>query len=184
MSKLLKYENAKLKNQFIFNLPVSKAICGRQCPGCYALKAQIRFPTTVLPSRQRLHAASLQSDFVTTIVNELTSTRRTARTVRIHESGEFYSQDYIAKWQQIATALPTFTFYAFTKRMKDFDFSQLMSLPNVVIIDSLMHGGLNYAPLANLDPTRFICPATSCGVNCRYCMTKTAQLQGIQFIKH
>lgn len=187
--KLLKYENTKLKQQFIFNLPVSKAVCGRQCPGCYALKAQLRFPHVVVPYREARLSASRQPDFTQLIITELSSTRRSARTVRIHESGEFYSQPYIDKWQQIATALPNFTFYAFTKRIKDFNFTQLMSLPNVIIIDSLMHSPLNYGRASSLNTSIFTCPSTAgqdvvCGVTCRYCMSKTAQQNGIQFVQH
>lgn len=187
--KLLKYENSKLKNQFIFNLPVSKSICGRVCKGCYALKPQLRFPTTVLPSREAKYEASTKDSFTTEIVQELTKTRRKARIVRIHESGEFYSQDYIQKWEQIAKALPQFTFYAFTKRLKDFDFSAIKKLDNVVIIDSLQFGVLNYAkietiaPLAKKTGAR-ICPATGCGTTCNYCMTKEAQNKGVLFERH
>lgn len=187
--KLLKYENHKLKQQYIFNLPVSKTICGRQCPGCYALKAQVRFPDVVVPYREARYQASLANTFVTDIVNELTAYRRSARTVRIHESGEFYSQAYVDKWLSIAKQLPSFTFYAFTKRIKEFDFTALMSLPNVMIIDSQMHAGLNYGPEAKLLPSVFTCPSTQgkavvCGVSCRYCMSKTAQKNGIQFKQH
>ena len=58
MEKLLKYENMKLKNQMIFTLPATKDVCGRECPGCYAIKAQKRFPKTVLPYRQRMYDAA------------------------------------------------------------------------------------------------------------------------------
>ena len=189
MEKLLKYQNDKLNHQFIFNLPVSKEVCGRQCPGCYALKAQLRFPTTVTPYRERRLEASKQSDFVDRIVSELSKTRRKFVSVRIHESGEFHSQAYINKWQAIAQALPNIQFYAFTKRIKDFDFSKLMSLPNFVLIDSMMHGGLNYDKLENLSPNIKICPATlskdnKCGIDCNYCWTKEAQTNGISFVKH
>lgn len=182
--KLLKYENSKLKNQLIFNLPVSKAVCGRTCKGCYALKAQVRFPKTVLPYRERMYAASLQQDFETQIVADIASCKKPVKAVRIHESGEFYSQAYIDKWYSIAKTIPTTQFYAFTKRIKDFDFTSIMSLPNVIIIDSLMYGGLNYDKLENLDKSRAICPADSCGVNCSYCWTKQAQTEGVQFVKH
>ena len=186
---LLKYENSKLKHQFIFNLPVSHAVCGRQCPGCYALKAQIRFPKTVIPYREARYKASLQDNFVATVVNELSSTRRSARTVRIHESGEFYSQEYINKWQAIAEALPSFTFYAFTKRIKDFDFSSLKALPNFVVIDSLHFGRINYGSPSSAPTNAHICPVTehksvTCGISCRYCMSKKAQANGIWFNKH
>lgn len=187
--KLLKYENMKLKQQFIFNLPATKEVCGRVCKGCYAIKAQKRFPKTVLPYRESMLDASKSDSFVQNIVSELSKTRRKARTVRIHESGEFYSQEYINKWEEIAKSLPDFTFYAFTKRMKDFDFSKVMQLPNVVIIDSSMHSSINYGKLEDLKKDVFICPSTQgkdvvCGVSCRYCMEKTAQQNGVQFVQH
>lgn len=187
--KLLKYENAKLKQQFIFTLPASKEVCGRLCPGCYAHKAQVRFPKTVLPYRESMLAASQADSFVATIVAELSSTRRSSRTVRIHESGDFYSQEYLDKWTAIAKLSPTFTFYAFTKRMKDFDFSVAKSLPNFIVIDSLQSGKLNYGKLSTLDQSKFICPSTLgqpvvCGQSCRYCMTKAAQHETPQFVQH
>lgn len=134
-------------------------------------------------------AASQADSFVTAIVAELSSTRRTSRTVRIHESGDFYSQEYLDKWTAIAKLSPTFTFYAFTKRMKDFDFSIAKSLPNFIVIDSLQSGKLNYGKLSTLDQSKFICPSTLgqpviCGQSCKYCQTKTAQIDGVQFVKH
>ena len=187
--KLLKYENYKLKRQFIFTLPASKEICGRTCPGCYAIKAQRRFPKTVIPYREARYKASLQDDFVDRIVNELSTTRRDVRTVRIHESGEFYSQEYVDKWYSIAKALPQFTFYTFTKRINDFDFTKLMNLPNFIVINSLQFNRLNYGSLSEAPKKAFICPFTStgnaiCGVTCRYCMTKQAQENGVWFKKH
>ena len=189
MSKsLLKWQNSKLRQQFIFTLPAGMPTCNRICPGCYALKAEVRFPAA-RDYRLRMLDASRQPDFATHIITELSTTRRSARTVRLHESGDFYSQSYIDSWVTIATALPAFTFYAFTKRLFDFDFSALSALPNFILINSLQHGGLNYAPLTHLRRDVFICPATlgrsvTCGVTCRYCMTKQAQHNGIQFVKH
>lgn len=187
--KLLKYQNAKLREQFIFNLPAGKPTCGRVCPGCYALKAEVRFPRTVLPYRQVRLAASKSPDFASLIISELSSSRRSARTVRIHESGDFYSQTYLDSWITIAQALPQFTFYAFTKRYSDFDFSIARSTPNLVIINSLHSGSLNYGPLSSLDPSRPICPVTlsqpvTCGTTCRLCMSKPIESTGIQFVQH
>lgn len=186
--KLLKYENNKLKQQFIFTLPAGMSTCNRICPGCYAMKSQVRFPAA-LAYRNCMLIASQQPDFADHIIAELSSTRRSARTVRLHESGEFYSQAYIDKWLTIATALPQFTFYAFTKRLADFNFSKLAALPNFVLINSLQHGGLNYAPLANLRSDVFTCPATTghtvtCGITCKYCQTKKAQYNSVQFVVH
>lgn len=190
MEKLLKYQNSKLRNQFIFNLPVSNTVCGRKCPGCYALKPQLRFPA-VQAYRDRRYEASLQPNFVNRITSELTSTRRKFLSVRLHESGEFHSQPYIDKWVLIASQLPDIKFYAFTKRIADFDFSKLSSLPNFVLINSLHFGKLNYGNQTYLDslPDTMTCPSTTttdtvCGVSCNYCWTKQAQSNGIKFLQH
>ena len=185
---LLTYQNSKLKHQLIFNLPVSHAICGRQCAGCYALKAQRRFPS-VLASCERKYQASLLPTFASTIISEIANFKRPLTAVRLHSSGEFYSQAYIDQWVTIASALPHIKFYAFTKRLSDFDFTALSSLPNFILINSLQHGGLNYAPLTDLRSDLFTCPATlgrpvTCGITCRYCMSKQAQHHAPQFVKH
>lgn len=186
---LLKFENSKLRDQFIFNLPAGLPTCGRICPGCYALKAEVRFPKTVKPYRQARLTASQSPNFASRIISELSSSRRTSRTVRIHESGDFYSQAYLDSWITIAQALPQFTFYAFTKRYSDFDFSIAKSTPNLVIINSLHSGSLNYGPLNTLDSSRPICPVTlnqpvTCGTTCRLCMSKSIESTSIQFVKH
>ena len=186
--KLLKWQNSKLRQQFIFTLPAGMPTCNRVCKDCYALRSEVRFPAA-RAYRLRMLDASRQPDFAQRIITELSTTRRPARTVRIHESGDFHSQQYILAWHTIATALPHFTFYAFTKRLADFDFSALSALPNFILINSLQHGGLNYAPLSNLRRDIFTCPATAghavtCGVTCKYCQTKQAQHHAPQFVKH
>ena len=185
---LLKYGNAKLHNTLVFNLPAGKSTCNRECPGCYAIKFQRLYPN-VLPYRNRMLEASQQPDFVARISADISSCRKPFKFIRIHESGEFYSQQYIDKWQSIAEAFPQYTFYAYTKRIKDFDFTSISSLPNFVLIDSLIHGGLNYAKSTSLSSSVFTCPATAsktvrCGQSCTYCMSKIAQANGVQFIKH
>lgn len=186
--KLLTHNNSKLKAQFIFDLPVSHDVCGRRCPGCYALKAQLRFPAT-LEKRNRMLLSSKRPDFANNIIAELNNAKQSSRIVRVHSSGEFYSQPYVDSWHTVVTALPTFTFYAFTKRLADFDFSRLSAMPNFILINSLQFGPLNYAPIGKLPIGAFICPSTLgkpviCGVTCTYCMTKTAQTNGVCFVKH
>ena len=172
----------------MFNIITSKEVCGRQCPGCYSLREQIRFPTSVVPAREARYQASLSEDFVSTMCAEISSIKKSFKAVRLHASGEFYSQQYIDKWVQIATQLPTVQFYAFTKRIKDFNFTSLKALPNFVIMDSLQYGKLNYGPLSSLDPSKPICPDTlgtpSCGTTCNYCWTKAAQHETPQFVQH
>ena len=184
--KLIQPGNSKLKGMYMFNIPASKAICATICPGCYAHKEQIRFPAT-LAARESRYQASLQPDFSSQIISELSSLRKLPTHFRIHASGDFYSQTYIDSWLTIAQAFPTITFYAYTKRLKHFDFSQLSSLPNFILINSLQFGSLNYGPLSSAPANAFICPShtgATCGQSCQFCMSKTAQTNSVYFVKH
>lgn len=183
--KLTQSGNSKLYNQYMFNIEVSPDICGRPiCKGCYAHREQVRFPAVRL-ARQSRYEASLQPDFADRIIAEISSIRKPFMAYRIHSSGEFYSQLYIEKWLTIAQALPNIRFYAFTKRLRDFDFSKLMSLPNVVIINSLEGNRINYG--TNPPASMYTCPVsktTRCGIECTWCMSKCAQHFGVYFKKH
>lgn len=184
--KLIQKGNSKLHNMYMFNLPATHAICNRICPGCYAAREQTRFPA-ILTARESRYTASIAPTFASTIISEINSLRTKPLYFRIHASGEFYSQAYIDSWHTIASAFPSITFYAYTKRLAHFDFSSLSSLPNFVLINSLHFRGLNYGPASSAPADAFICPSHSgatCGDSCTYCMTKTAQTNSVWFIKH
>ena len=184
--KLIQPGNSKLHNAYMFNLPATKEVCNRACPGCYAAREQVRFPV-ILEARTKRLNASKDTSFSTMIITELTSLKTKPKYFRVHASGEFYSQDYISQWEVIAKEFPQITFYAYTKRMNDFDFSTLSALPNFVLINSLQFNKLNYSKLEDAPKEAFICPSSKevlCGESCVYCMTKTAQANGVWFIKH
>lgn len=203
--KLLKFGNAKLdKSIAIFNLP-AVVTCGRACPGCYALKAEKRFPA-VKAARARNLQESRSPLFPVAIAAELESAGGKVKAVRIHESGDFYSPEYVAKWRQVAEMFPAVTFYAYTKRLGAGDgiaaaLRDFAALPNVVIIDSLQYGPVNYGDndfcVRTAGNGAFLCPCgtgkelqdkakglKTCGVTCRYCMTKEAQDNAPVFLKH
>lgn len=184
--KLIQPPNSKLNNTYMFNLVASKEICNRICDGCYAIKEQVRWPN-VQVARESRYAASKQSDFAQRIISELNNLRKKPAYFRVHSSGEFYSQQYINDWVTISSAFPTIIFYTYTKRLKDFDFSVLSSLPNFVLIDSLHFNKLNYGKPGTEPQNAFICPHSEtvrCGIECTYCMSKTAQTSGVYFHQH
>jgi hypothetical protein len=55
------------------------------------------------------------------------------RRVRVHESGDFYNQEYLDKWFVVAQGYPDLTFYAYTKSFQ-LDFSKKPD--NFVLIGS------------------------------------------------
>lgn len=185
--KLIQKGNSKLHNMYMFNLPATRDICGRICPGCFAIREQKRFPMVIEARNKRLEA-SKQEDFVATVVKEINSLRTKPKFFRIHASGEFYSQEYINKWNKITDKFPDITFYTYTKRIKHFDFSSLQSKKNFVLINSLQFTKLNYGKEEEAPEGVFICPSTkeaTCGDSCTWCQTKgQADVKGVWFVKH
>lgn len=193
--KILTMGNHKLGASIAsFTLPATQEVCGRECNGCYAIKAQRIYPAT-LPSRSKKLDFSKREGFVDLTIKAINTLK--PKYVRPHDAGEFYSQEYIHKWSKIAKALPNQKFYAYTKRMKDFNFKPLTSLKNFVIIDSLHSGKINYGKLEDRPKGMFQCPdykgslerqaqpkGPICGVSCHYCMGKEAEKTGVYFCQH
>ena len=78
---------------------------------------------------------SKKKNFVENAKNDLMKIKNSF--IRIHDSGDFYSQAYLNNWIEIAGAFPKKTFYAYTKSIH-LDFSRLPK--NFKIVQSF--GGL------------------------------------------
>lgn len=82
---------------------------------CYAKKGAYRW-SNVERALSRRYEASKQENFVELITNELSKVKKGKQIyVRIHDSGDFYSPTYFAKWLEIALLNPSVRFYAYTK---------------------------------------------------------------------
>lgn len=82
---------------------------------CYAKKGAYRWGN-VERALTRRYEASKEDNFVELISNELSRIKKNKQLyIRIHDSGDFYSPAYFAKWIEIARLNPTVRFYAYTK---------------------------------------------------------------------
>lgn len=82
---------------------------------CYATVGQQAFRSGVL-RRARAFLATQQADFVPRMIAEVArAVKKGARAVRVHDSGDFYSYEYMMQWLEIAKAHPGVRFYAYTK---------------------------------------------------------------------
>jgi hypothetical protein len=111
--------NSKLKADGIvsFNLiPIIHCPMAGACKSfCYATVGQQAFKSGVL-RRARAFLATTKADFVPRMVTEVQkAVKKGARAVRIHDSGDFYSYEYMLAWFEIARANPSVRFYAYTK---------------------------------------------------------------------
>lgn len=147
--KLVNNENVVF---FIWNLPSIKT-CPFSTPqcrkNCYAKKAENIYPN-VLPSRENNYNDSLDNDFVVNMVETIVKLANKRKNkgkkifFRIHESGDFYSVEYMKKWVEIASYITQFndidiTFLAYTKSIKFYDLirgAELVDIPNNFIVRS------------------------------------------------
>lgn len=171
----------------VFSLPTS--VCfgsGKQCKGCYARKAEYLYPV-VLPCRERNYIETLKEEFPDMMINTLRTQKR--KIVRIHESGDFYSQEYVNKWYAIAKALPDIIFYGYSKKFNTLNLKKLNKLQNVNIINSLADEIINFGDMDHckaLEKKGFLlCPceidkSVKCMKNCFACLT----VKKVCFLKH
>lgn len=126
-------QNAKLKKTSIenkmrvmnFSLPAYKTITGKTvCPFakdcvkyCYAQKGNYTFPSVIKGLNNR-YELSKTDEFVPKMNATIILERPTH--VRIHDSGDFYSPQYLNKWISIANDNKEVIFYAYTKSIKFF----------------------------------------------------------------
>lgn len=132
--------NAKLKRDAIanFSLPA-----GLTCPGagacnrgfCYAqIGNYVR--TNVIRRQVENFLASKRHYFVDIMLDRIFRIKG-LEYVRIHDAGDFYSDDYISKWCEIIKEAPRVKFYAYTKSYTHFDLVSLWSLENMNLIQSI-----------------------------------------------
>lgn len=122
-------QNSKIKetsekvglNIFNFSIPAYKSASGKlTCPFaddcvkyCYAQKGNYkRFPKIGQLMEER-YQLTKQSIFVALMNIEIKKKKVDA--IRIHDSGDFYSKEYLEKWVTIAKDNPMIKFYAYTK---------------------------------------------------------------------
>jgi len=180
--------NSKLdKSILIFDLTAGKlGSCDRNCPKCYAIKAQVQYSYTKLYRAINFELAKNYSDYLERLITIQINKTKSCKTVRIHSSGDFFSQEYIDMWNRIIKDFPTIKFYAYTKRIEQFDFTEICENSNFNMIDSFIeidgkkyiNYGTNKYVAFLVENGAFLCPATHkkwkglCGKDCNYCMTQ------------
>jgi hypothetical protein len=172
------------------------------CPGagacrdwCYSTKAE-RMYKNVLPSRHRNYDFSQSDDFVPVITDFLRKNRR--KIVRIHQAGDFYSQEYLNKWKNIARNVPYTRLYAFTKSHKlalwenqprNFVLLQSYGSKYDELIDETKNTARVIWRLGHEQDHEYVCPHYMkqlgiCGTECTYCFDEQPTPKHVALVKH
>lgn len=114
----ISFGNKKLpKDTMIFNIPavvtcpLKTSLCAKIC---YAKKAE-RLHPPVLPARQHNLKLIREGKFKDLMIDSIKQNHHKIKTIRIHESGDFFRQSYIDDWFSVAMQYPEFIFYVYTK---------------------------------------------------------------------
>lgn len=126
-------QNSKLKKTskvlglkvFNFGIPAYKSITGKlTCPMadecikfCYAKKGAYIW-SNVKPAFERRYQLTQTSDFIVEMNAEIQ--KRKPQYVRVHDSGDYYSREYLKKWIEIAIHNPNVRFYSYTNMVELF----------------------------------------------------------------
>ena len=120
-------QNTKLRNTsktldikvFNFGIPAYKSISGRlTCPMadacikfCYAKKGAYIWKN-VKPAFERRYELTKTDKFIAKINAEIVL--KEPEYIRVHDSGDYYSKNYLNKWIEIAKNNPSVKFYSYT----------------------------------------------------------------------
>ena len=120
-------QNSKLKKTskelgvrvFNFGIPAYKSASGKlTCPFadscvkfCYARKGAYIW-SNVKPAFEKRYELSKTNRFVDEMYNEIV--KKKPDYVRVHDSGDYYSEAYLNKWIDIALLFPEVKFYSYT----------------------------------------------------------------------
>ncbi len=121
---------------FKFSLPVLKTCPQAQdCKKfCYALKGHYNtFKESIKKAHNNNLEFSKSKQFCHSMVTEIH--KRKIKIIRLHDCGDFYSQEYLKRWALIASFCDNTFFYAYTKSLH-LNFENFLSLPNTKIIQS------------------------------------------------
>lgn len=117
-------QNSKLKKTsalnglrvFNFGIPAQDTcLWAGECKKyCYASKGAYIW-SNVKPTFEHRLEVTKQDNFPQVMTSEIV--RRKADVIRIHDSGDFYSREYLHKWFKVMESLPHVKLYAYSKSL-------------------------------------------------------------------
>lgn len=108
----------KLRDGRTFNVCPNAGICATLC---YARNGTYMFPQSrAAHERNLLMVLDHLPAWERRMAGELRHKRYRGRHIRIHDGGDFFSDDYLLAWLRIMRRSPWATFYAYTKEVSRF----------------------------------------------------------------
>jgi len=142
-------QNSKLKRTskelnlrvFNFGIPAYKSASGKlTCPFadecikfCYARKGAYIW-SNVQPAFEKRYQITKQDDFINQMSVEIA--KKKPDYIRVHDSGDYYSKEYLRRWLQIAAIHPRIKFYSYTNCVEMLKSVELPDNYDIIFSDS------------------------------------------------
>ena len=142
-------QNSKLKRTskelnlrvFNFGIPAYKSASGKlTCPFadecvkfCYARKGAYIW-SNVQPAFEKRYQITKQDNFVEQMTTEIA--KKKPDYIRVHDSGDYYSKEYLRRWLEIAAIHPDIKFYSYTNCVEMFKSIKLPDNYDIIYSDS------------------------------------------------
>jgi len=128
----------KLSNGLNFNTCPNAGICAAFC---YAKSGTYNFSNVKKAHIEKLELVLNRPDeWKRLVIDELAKKKYQGKYIRIHDAGDFFSEDYALTWLDIAQSFPLTTFYSYTKEVLLFKATLADKIPpNFILIYS--YGG-------------------------------------------
>ena len=149
------YRYAQFNVRAVTDCPFRSAVCTAVC---YATKGNHVFPS-VKASRERSYMESKRDDFTESAVFTLRTEKESGRyknavmLVRIHESGDFYSVQYLRKWLWVWAGFQPADGVRFVFYTKSFPFFLMLTAEEKAVLNSLLESGVVAMNLSVDDTT-------------------------------
>jgi len=127
---------------------------------CYAANQEMQYDAVranrwhnfdLLKAAGKDGGAAAQADLIERSIDFFVSSNGEYEKLRIHESGDFYNNEYFEAWMMVAQRMPEMSFYAYTKSVPYVKYAEekLKNIPNFAI--TLSKGGRADDQLENID---------------------------------
>ena len=108
----------KLTNGTNFNVCPNAGACASFC---YARNGTYNFSNVKGRHIQNLeYTLEAPQEWFNQMLDEVQRPKMAGKFIRVHDSGDFYSEEYLNLWLQIAREAPQVTFYCYTKEVSMF----------------------------------------------------------------
>jgi len=190
-------ENSKLKPSKRNRLLIFSLLPVTSCPNCsdckdkcYALPSIKMYKNTRIKWAQNWHLAKFEPALLEDLINfqihnelKLAEKQNKGLVFRIHESGDFFSSEYVELWIRIIKEHPTVKFYGYSKSWGYVEgLEELAELNNMNLINSYIDEHLNFGDQDHIkhlvnNHEAFKCKGSAsgdgikCVKDCIYCVT-------------